>query len=63
MKIKDRTFKILLGIESVLLAGIVAGIAYLNPDTAEAYRLFEFLGADLAAMITTYGIYKMRELT
>lgn len=63
MKIKDREFRILLGLEIMLLVGIVIGITSLNPDKAEAYRLFEFLGADLAAIITTYGIYKMRNLT
>jgi hypothetical protein len=63
MKVKDRTFKALLALETVLLVGIVAGIASLGLERAEAWRLFEFLGADMAAMITTYGLYKMRDIT
>jgi len=63
MKFKDRIFKALLVAESVLLIGIAGGIASLGLERAEAWGLFEFLGADMAAMITTYGLYRMRDLT
>lgn len=59
----EQKMKIAVAVEALLLLGIVVGIYSLSTETAEAYRLFEFLGADLAAIITTYGLYKMRDIT
>jgi uncharacterized membrane protein len=55
--------KIALAFETLLLVGILFGVYFLKTETAEAYRLFELLGVFLAAMITTYGLYKMRDIT
>jgi hypothetical protein len=51
------------GIETVILGLLIASIAFLGIEEAEAYRLYEFLGVVMATIITTYGIYKMRALT
>ncbi|MFB6174862.1 MAG: hypothetical protein ABEJ87_02705 [Candidatus Nanohalobium sp.] len=59
---RSSKIKLVFGFEALSLIGIVAGIYFLEADVAEAYGL-EFLGADLAAMITTFGLLKMRELT
>lgn len=49
--------------ELAVLLGVIAGIYSLNPEGAVKYSLYELLGAVLATLITTTGIYKMEDLT
>lgn len=62
MKITGK-IKLALVFESLLLLGIVTGIYLFEADMAEAYGLFEVLGAILATIMTTYGLYEMRKIT
>jgi len=55
--------KTMAGLETVVAGLLVASIFLLGLESAEAYRLHELLGVFLALFMTTYGIYKMRELT
>lgn len=50
-------------VETAILVTILAGISSLSIERASELWLFELVGAVTAAMITTYGLYKMRELT
>lgn len=62
MKLRKK-LEMLMIFELLLLIAIALGIFFLSPDESEKYTLFEFLGAVLASMITTFGLYKMRDLT
>lgn len=52
-----------LSFEVALLLGVVALIHSLSPAEASYFRLYELFGALSAAIITTFGLYKMRDLT
>ena len=56
-------FRVLIALEVVLLAFIVSGIVLFDSSKASSWRLFELLGANIASLITTFGVYKMREMT
>jgi hypothetical protein len=61
----DRTAKIMrrtLGAELAVITGITVFII-LEPGWAGEHAFYELFGALLAAIITTYGIYKMRDIT
>lgn len=59
----QKKLRITAGIETVILGLLIACIAFLGIEEAETYRLYELLGVFLALVMTTYGIYKMRDLT
>lgn len=59
----QRKFRTLIGIELFFLALLFGFIAFLGLEEAAYYRGYEFLGATMALILTTYGVYKMRELT
>lgn len=56
-------FRVSIAVELVLLALIVSGILLFDSSKANSWRLFELLGANIASLITTFGVYKMREMT
>jgi len=55
-------FRASLAVEAVVLLILMGGIFFYEP-IAEQYWFYELLGAISAAMITTFGIYKMRQKT
>ncbi len=59
----NRAFKAAIALELITLATIVSGIIMLDSSQARAWRLFELLGANMASLITTFGVYKMRQMT
>ncbi|MFB6200041.1 MAG: hypothetical protein ABEJ83_04120 [Candidatus Nanohaloarchaea archaeon] len=59
----DRLAQWILTLESMILVFIATNIYHLTPAQASTLKLYELLGAVLAGMITTYGIYKMHQLT
>lgn len=62
MKTEEK-LKIILGLEIIVLSAIILGVLSFNSDRTSLYRLYELLGTVIAGIITTFGIYKMRELT
>ncbi|WP_414836751.1 hypothetical protein [Candidatus Nanohalococcus occultus] len=63
MKLDKTLFQNIIAIEAGVLAGLLGTAAYLDPETASALYVFEFLGAAMATLITSYGIYKMNDIT
>jgi hypothetical protein len=55
--------RIALGVEAAIFIAVLAGISTLSMEKASDLWLFELLGAVSATMITTYGLYKMQNLT
>ena len=60
---KDRLAHWFLMLESMILVFVATNIYHLTPAQASTLKLYELFGAVLAGMITTYGIYKMHQLT
>jgi hypothetical protein len=60
---QETSFKVLLRVETVALIAIIAGIVFFEPERAADLWLFELVGAVSASLITTFGIYRMKELT
>lgn len=58
----EKFFRGSLAVETVIFLILVIGIFFYEPF-ANQYRFYELLGAVSAAMITTFGIYKMRQKT
>ena len=59
----QKKLRITAGIETVILGLLMIFMAFLGIEEAETYRLYELFGVFLALVMTTYGIYKMRDLT
>jgi len=59
----QKALKYGLGFETVFLAGILLAIYSLPSGVAEAFKLFEFIGVVTAVMVTTGGLWWMREET
>lgn len=55
--------KAIAAVETLALGLLIASITLLENKVVEAYRLYEFLGVNLATLVTTYGLYQMRRLT
>lgn len=49
--------------ELAFMASLVYGFATFSPTFLSEYRVYEIFGVLLAALITTIGIYGMREST
>jgi len=62
MKLENVLYKIgfieLFGIMSIIFFMFV-----LSPDQASQYRLYELFGALFGAILSTFGVHKMMELT
>lgn len=59
----QKALKYGLGLETLILAGILLAIYSLPSEAAEAFKLFEFIGVLTATMVTTGGLWWMREET
>lgn len=62
MKINQILSKTLL-VEMVLMVGVIVSLYLMDVPEASYFYLYELFGALSAAIITTFGIYKMKELT
>lgn len=56
-------FRGLISVELGLLIGILGAVFALNASKAAGFYLYEFIGVLMASIITTYGIYKMHDIT
>lgn len=50
-------------LQSVVFLALILAIIQFTPEEAARFYLYEFLGALMALIITTGGIYKMRDIT
>lgn len=62
MTIKN-AFRIALILELTLFIGLSLAIYVMGTATATRYYFYELIGVLLASIITTFGIYGMREIT
>ena len=59
----QKKLKTIAGLETLVLGLLMGSVTFLDNWAVEAYRLYELLGVNLAVLVTTYGLYKMRDLT
>lgn len=59
----DKNIRRLLTLEAALMAGLLTSLYLMSPFEADYFYLYELFGALSAGIITTFGIYKMRQLT
>jgi len=62
MNIKN-TFKMALILEIIMFIALSLAIFVTGTVTATRYYFYELIGVLLASIITTFGIYGMREIT
>lgn len=55
--------QLVLLVETALMLGLIGLLSSLTSSQSSYFRLYELFGALSASIITTYGIYKMRQLT
>lgn len=59
----QKNLMITAGLE-ILTLGLILAIVFVSGfEQAADYSMYELLGVNLAVIMTTYGIYKMRRLT
>lgn len=59
----QKNLMITAGLEILTLGLILAMVFVSGFEQAADYSMYELLGVNLAVIMTTYGIYKMRRLT
>lgn len=59
----DETLRKSLIVEAALMAGILTTLYLLTPTQSSYFQLYELVGALFAGILTTFGLYKMRQLT
>lgn len=62
MNVEKRLHEIL-ALETVLMALIVASFMVLSTSEASGLHLYELFGGLWALMLTTFGLFKMKQLT
>lgn len=60
---KDQKFKMILGIEILLIAIVLSAAVTVPDQSTHQSKIFELIGASLGVLITTSGLYWIREFT